>query len=123
MHRALTAGVVVLALAGCSAPAADGGVSGTVWYGPVCPVARDPPDPDCADRPYEVDLLLAKANAEAVVRRFSSEADGTFSVAAPAGEYTIRNDGQQPPSCWAGPFTLTAGAWIRVDVHCDSGIR
>ena len=32
----------------------NSGIRGTVMAGPTCPVERDPPDPNCADKPLSV---------------------------------------------------------------------
>ncbi len=124
--RFLLAASAWLLLAGCAAPPVpDSGAEGTVWYGPVCPVQRDPPEPECNDRLYETDLLLTRPGPNgSIVARFHSDAEGTFRVTAGPGEYTIRGENQAgPPSCSAPVFTVQAHQWTAVRVECDSGIR
>lgn len=110
-------------LAGCSAPATDSGIEGTVWVGPTCPVERDPPDPECADRPLRTDLVVARGSK--VAASFSSAQDGTFRVAVGPGDYEIRmtEGSTTPPTCPATPVTVVAGQYTHMDVSCDSGIR
>ncbi len=119
---------VFLVLAGCATPSGTptsggGGVRGTVWYGATCPVQRDPPDPNCADRVYQTTLELTTAEGT-LLRTFGSGADGVFQVEVGPGTYAIRSPPQPSlPRCSAGPFEVVAGNYTVADVHCDSGIR
>src|SRR5207253_9569337 len=38
------------------------GIRGTVLLGPICPVERIPPDPQCADKPYAASLVVTAAD-------------------------------------------------------------
>lgn len=114
-------------LAGCLAPQApDSGVEGVATLGPTCPVQRDPPDPACADKPFQGNLTATSADGQREVARFATGPDGRFRVALAPGEYAIRN-AQDPnglPRCSSeGTFVVRAGAWTRADVACDTGIR
>ena len=114
-----------VALVGCTSPPPTGGVEGTVWIGPTCPVVQNPPDPECDDRRFETPLVLVRAGTDEVAGRFSSDANGTFLVPAHPDTYEIRRppDAGQPPSCHAGPFQVEADRYTHVTVTCDSGIR
>ena len=64
-------------------------LSGTAMAGPTCPVERDPPDPDCADRPVAgAEILVLDASGSEVARVTTGE-DGTFSVVLEAGSYQL----------------------------------
>jgi hypothetical protein len=122
------AALALLAVAGCMAgPPAGTGVQGTVFLGPTCPVQRDPPDPQCADRPYAADLALTTPDGR-LAKTFSSDANGTFRVDVEPGTYIIRSAQQDAPSHPAcsstdGSFVVAAGAYTTVQVSCDTGIR
>lgn len=120
---------VILALAllaGClSAPAPDdSGIYGVATMGPTCPAERDPPDPGCADRPYQGELVALRGGS--VAATFSTSADGAFNVTLAPDEYTIRQpgDASRLPTCASeGPIIVVTGTWTRADVSCDTGIR
>jgi len=51
----------------CPTPApvaGKSGIKGTAMLGPFCPVEKNPPDPNCADRPYKTALVATNANGE-----------------------------------------------------------
>ena len=64
-------------------------VTGIVRAGPTCPVVRDPPDPACEDRPVAGAEIVAVDAEGQEVARGSSDAEGGFSLALPAGEYQL----------------------------------
>jgi hypothetical protein len=68
-----------------------GSIQGTVLLGPTCPVMMDPPDPQCADKPYATRFVLTTADQSRVIKEFSSNAQGRFNVEVPPGEYAIRS--------------------------------
>jgi hypothetical protein len=122
-----------LLLAGCAAPGVPpsssltgSGIEGKVWLGPTCPVERNPPDPNCADRPFATRLALTTADGARVVTEFDSGEDGAFHVRAEPGDYVIRGarEGGGPPTCASeGAITVVAERFTMADVQCDSGIR
>jgi hypothetical protein len=56
-------------------------VMGTVTAGPVCPVEKSPPDPQCAPRPVAGAVIVATNAAGDEVGRATSEADGSYLLA------------------------------------------
>lgn len=122
--------VALLLVAGCTSkpsPAAKSGIEGKVMVGPSCggPV-RDPPDPNCADRPLKTDLVVTMADSQDVVKSFSSDENGTFHVALEPGTYVIRKPagGAILPRCGpTAPIVVRADSFTKVTVDCDSGIR
>ena len=94
--------------------------------GPTCPVERDPPDPACADRPYQTRLAVTTPDQARVVKEFESGTDGTFRVALAPGEYAIRSAAAANtlPYCASeGTVVVSSGTFTDVVVRCDSGIR
>jgi len=84
--------VLVLALGAACEPSTDEGtavLTGLVLAGPTCPVVRDPPDPACEDRPVpDAEIVIVDAENDEVAS-IRSDADGTFTVSLPAGEYQL----------------------------------
>jgi hypothetical protein len=111
--------LLALVLAGCASPAATGTVAVTATIGPTQPVCQA--DRPCSG-PYDGALELVRADGKAV-QSFTT-ANGTATLHAAAGTYTIRHtDGHGWPACHSDPFTVTAGATVQAAVECDSGIR
>ena len=106
---------------------ADGGyqgtITGTALLGPTCPVERIPPDPNCADRPFETELVLVDGN-EKFVRVFSTNNEGMFSISVAPGTYGIRSASENIlPRCSSAPIEIKAGETIEANISCDSGVR
>jgi hypothetical protein len=111
----------------CPQPAErHGGITGTVMLGPTCPVMRNPPDPQCADKPYAAKLVVTSVDGAKIVSTFESGSDGTFKLDLAPGEYVI---GSAPssspfPRCGSnGTFMVKHGSYSEVIVSCDTGIR
>ena len=103
-----------------------GVIQGTVMLGPTCPVMRDPPDPECADRPYATRLALTSEDGARVVKEFNSAEDGTFYIEAPPGRYAIRSAAAAnifPYCATSDTIVLGPNGSADVTVSCDTGIR
>lgn len=102
-----------------------GTITGTVLFGPTCPVMQDPPESECADRFYATELVLTSVDGSRVIKGFSSDSDGQFNIDVPPGEYAVRSAGTNIiPQCGTPtPIIVKANDSIDVTVHCDSGIR
>ena len=101
------------------------GITGTVLLGPTCPVVRNPPDPQCADKPYRTTLAVTTVDGARVVTTFTSDSNGTFSVQVPPGEYAIRSAAASNilPYCSDEHVVVRASAYTTTTVRCDTGIR
>lgn len=111
-------------------PAAEkSGIKGIAMLGPMCPVERIPPDPQCADRPYKTVLLAEAADATQIqkqVEQFDSDANGNFSVDLSPGEYVISsaNTASMFSHCLSnGTIKVNPGEYTTITLHCDTGIR
>ena len=100
---------------------------GVATAGPVCPVERIPPDPACAPRPVIGATIVVLDPGGREVARATTSADGTYRVAVPAGSVRV---GASPAAGLMGtPAPIDAvvpagpGAWLRVDLVYDTGIR
>ena len=118
-------------LAGCGEQRAEttpdrSGVAGLVHLGPQCPVeTQDHPCPDEPAAGSKVTVakqLPGEAYAAGeVVARTTTDADGRFRVAVAPGEYVVTADAGM--SCELMDVRVHAGAYSRVDIPCDTGIR
>ena len=128
----LAAGILVLAGCGDDAPEdkpkaqTQSGVTGLVHLGPQCPVetAGEP----CEDEPAaNVDVTVSvqlpgeSYTAGEVVARATTNADGTFRIEVAPGEYVVTAVAGM--SCELMDARVTTGAYVEVDVPCDTGIR
>ncbi len=97
-------------------------VSGSVTVGPVCPVMRNPPDPDCADKPYSGTIILTNTSSGKDYY-VSTNSDGTFTVSLTRGVYDVsRPVGDNPfPRC-GGKVEITNPS-TKIPISCDTGIR
>jgi hypothetical protein len=100
----------------------DSGIFGTVLLGPTCPLQRMPPDPKCADKPYQTTLVVLTEDRKTEVTSLTSNAAGEFHAVLPPGNYRITSPGSMPPTCTAN-VTVEAKKFTNVDVPCDTGIR
>jgi hypothetical protein len=98
------------------------GVRGIVLAGPVCPVERVPPDPNCADRPIVAHLTLSHGGGGGGGQA-SSGADGIFEIRAAPGRYTLSATTREAMRCDSQTVVVSTGAFTDVQVSCDTGIR
>lgn len=103
-----------------------GTITGTVLLGPTCPVLRDPPDPECADKPFATRLALTSEDGAKVMKEFTSNEDGTFYVEVPPGNYAIRSAAAAnvlPYCASSGTIVVPVNGSAAAVVSCDTGIR
>lgn len=102
-----------------------GTIYGTVLLGPTCPVVQDPPDPKCADKPYQTRLAVTTKDGARVIKEFSSNAQGKFNIEIPPGTYMIRSAAAANvlPYCSSEVVTVGANGSVEAAVSCDTGIR
>ncbi|HEY4512024.1 MAG TPA: hypothetical protein VJH55_04270 [Candidatus Paceibacterota bacterium] len=107
-------------------PSFSSGIQGKVLLGPTCPVMRDPPDPQCADRAFETSLVLTTADGTKIVKLFNSDASGAFHISVAPGLYRISSAPGSPvmPSCSKSESVeVKINSYTETIVYCDSGIR
>jgi|SRR3989344_8676138 len=100
------------------------GVRGTVLLGPTCPVLRDPPDPQCADKPYATAIVVYRANSTSPFLLGNSNANGAFTLALPPGSYTLQaKGGATLPRCNEVSVVVPTSGYVTTNISCDTGIR
>lgn len=100
------------------------GVKGTVFLGPTCPVEQDPPDPGCADKPYQTRVTVQRKGASAMFAEGRSDESGTYTFALPPGSYVLTAEGGAVlPRCNPKDIVVPPTGYITADISCDTGIR
>lgn len=102
----------------------NSGVRGTVMLGPTCPVMRDPPDPQCADKPYATAITVYKTGSNAPFIIGNSDATGAFQFSLPPGSYTlVASGGTTLPRCSDTSVAVVPNEYTTTTISCDTGIR
>ena len=102
------------------------GVQGKATAGPTCPVERNPPDPQCAERPVAGAVLVFTNAAGTEVARTTSATDGAFSVELAPGAYTLTAQPVEGLMGTPAPMDVDVVAgqpMTDVQVSYDTGIR
>jgi hypothetical protein len=101
------------------------GVGGTASAGPVCPVEKKPPDPNCGPRPVAGAVLLIRDASGAQVARTTTGADGTFFIELPPGGYVVEPQAVPGLMGTAGSqsVTINDGVASTIQLSYDTGIR
>jgi hypothetical protein len=118
--------IVLILAAACggdgSPEVTDSGIEGVTFSGPQCPVevAGSP----CPDAPISIALYITRRGGTDVVATTRSDAEGRFRVKLAPGEYTIHPlETSGPPTAAPLDVTVRRGAYTRVTMAFDSGIR
>lgn len=104
----------------------QGIVSGHILLGPTCPVMQNPPDPACADKPYQTTIQVIKVGSpsSAPFTTATSNAQGYYEVSLPPGEYALQPvGGAVLPRCETKEVTVVANGTLILNLACDTGIR
>lgn len=122
--------ILAILLVGCADEqpevAGDSGVEGLVHLGPQCPVETE--GEPCDDQPAAaVEVTVSEQVAGEMygagepVAQTTTDALGRFRVAVPPGDYVVTAEAGM--FCEFMDAHVTAGAYVTVDVPCDTGIR
>ncbi len=102
---------------------ADSGIKGKVLLGPICPAVREPPDPNCADKPYQAVIIIKAVDGMTEITRFSSDSDGDFHVSIPPGDYVLTSQSSQRPFLKPVTVVVEPSTFTTVMITFDTGIR
>lgn len=97
-----------------------GGITGKILIGPQCPVVVDMSG--CEDKPYKA-LVVVKNLGGSKVGDFSSDDEGKFAKALPAGKYFLESDNNGPPSLGPTEITVEQNKYTQITLTFDTGIR
>jgi hypothetical protein len=123
MKTRVLIGLLILAVAGCSAPptSTDSGIEGQVLIGPMCPVVQI--GQDCPDQPYQAVLTVLSPERREIVQA-RTDGQGLFKIPLEPGEYILRPESPNVmPFAGEQAFTVESGRFTQVTIHYDSGIR
>jgi hypothetical protein len=87
---------------------------------------RDPPDPQCADKPYQTTVQVIEIGSPKSSPLATTETDeeGRFDFTLPPGKYSVQVvNGVMLPRCANQEVTVTKDAVLEVNISCDTGIR
>ncbi len=124
--------LLIVAVAGCAptasgSPASDGTLQLEVVAGPICPVERDPPDPDCAPRPVGGARIFVQPGdgRDIVVGEATTDETGHATIAVAPGDYLVT--GGEVEGLMGRPaataVTVSSGRTVAVTLTYDTGIR
>ncbi|PIR89316.1 MAG: hypothetical protein COU07_00240 [Candidatus Harrisonbacteria bacterium CG10_big_fil_rev_8_21_14_0_10_40_38] len=102
------------------------GAMGKVLLGPTCPVEKDPPDPNCADKGYATTIQVIEKNSpkSSLFSSVETDKEGNYKVFLPPGEYELQAlGGKTFPRCEWEDITIEPDTMIKIDLTCDTGIR
>lgn len=104
-------------------PTKSGAINGYIHMGPVCPVQRIPPDPNCTDKPY-TKAAVSVISSNGKQYQTQSDSAGKFNLSVPVGSYTVKVASPNSlPRCASQTVTVTANNPVNIDISCDTGIR
>lgn len=102
------------------------GVTGKVLLGPTCLVIKDPPDPECTDKPYQttVQVISIESSKSSPLATVETDKEGQYKVLLPPGEYDLQALGDMPfPQCETKNIIVEPDVMHEVNLFCDTGIR
>ena len=131
MKKYFLAPALLLLLSFCVEPVrtmsgaeAESGIEGVILMGPTHggPVRQGEPD---SKRLANIKFNVQREGEEKPVTSFTTDGEGKFRVALPAGKYSVMRDGGKRGIGNYGPFEVevVAGKMSSVQWHCDSGMR
>ena len=106
-----------------------GYLEGIISIGPLCPVEKDPPDPDCLPtyetyKAYPVSIWTS--NGRRKITQVNPALDGSYKIELNPGKYSVILETSQNS---IGSSNLPAGVVIRaqaetiLNINIDTGIR
>ena len=100
------------------------GIIGNIMLGPTCPVQKNPPDPNCADKPYQTMIAVFRTSDPVHAIAFTnSDASGNFKVSLPPGDYTLGAGQARFPVCSHPQVTVGPDSYATTTISCDTGMR
>lgn len=101
-------------------------INGKVLLGPICPVMKAIPDPNCADKPYKTTIQVIEIGSpkSSPFRTVESNENGFYELILPVGEYALHPIGGNPfPFCDTKEISIVDRDLTETNLNCDTGIR
>jgi hypothetical protein len=106
----------------------DGLLEGTISIGPICPVEKDPPSPECLPtaetyKAYPVSVWTSDGSRK--IAQINPALDGSFSVVLVPGKYLVKLEKDYGIGSSNLPFTVVISSLEKtvVSISIDTGIR
>jgi hypothetical protein len=99
--------------------ATDSGITGTVTYGPTCPVEQMGAPP--CETPYATQIIVSRVGK--AVTTVNSGKDGRFRVSLAPGTYTLSAKSTGVGGMQPQEVVVYAHSFTSVNLTVDSGIR
>jgi hypothetical protein len=114
---------LALVLGGCS-PTPPGILQGNITIGPICPVERIPPAPECQPTPQTYASFPIVAEGKIIVD-LKPASDSSYRVELPPGTYVVKLKNPSPIGQSSLPTTvvISSGKVVNLDISIDTGIR
>ena len=123
----LLLGVVLLSsCASQTQPSGTGFLEGKISIGPLCPVERFPPDPNCQPTPETFKAwLIAVYQDETKIILLNPNLDGAYRVELPVGDYVVDLEKSMGIGGKNLPATviIKSGEITTLNIDIDTGIR
>jgi hypothetical protein len=123
MLRWPTLALACLILLACHDQVPTGtGIRGVVMLGPACPV--ESVTSPCPDTPFRGDVVATATDGSTTT--VTTDAEGRFTMGLRAGTYAVTAvtpSGSIPPTPIPQTVEVRVGAYTRVTIEVDSGIR
>ena len=119
----------VLLLSSCASqtqPSGTGFLEGKISIGPLCPVERFPPDPNCQPTPETFKAwLIAVYQDETKIILLNPNLDGAYRVELPVGDYVVDLEKSMGIGGKNLPATviIKSGEITTLNIDIDTGIR
>ena len=98
-----------------------GGIYGIATIGPTCP-GPERPGQICT-QPYVGAITIVERSDGSAVTSFSTNADGSFRIALPPGDYLARRTDNITFGQAKTPIHVEADLYSKIDLSFDTGIR
>jgi hypothetical protein len=121
---------VLFFISGCesSTSTENGLLEGTIKIGPICPVEKDPPSPECLPtaetyKAYPVGIWTHDGRRR--ITQISPALDGSFSVGLDPGQYLVKLDKDNAVGGSNLPITIVISSQEKttLSIDIDTGIR
>jgi hypothetical protein len=98
------------------------GIKGISVSGPSCPVIMNPPQDECADKPYPTTISIKTVSGKEI-KRIKTQADGTFIIHVEPGIYTLTGEANSLGIKPETTITVKENSYTDATLMYDSGIR
>ena len=124
--------IAIILVSGCiqqpAKPLEKGFLEGKITIGPICPVERFPPDPNCqpTEETYKAwPIAIWTTDKKAKIAQIKPNLDGTYKLELPVGTHVVDFEKEQHFGGNNLPATIAIdpGKTTTLNIDIDTGIR